>query len=61
MSTRDLPPRRYMWSKHAWKTIREAMRSTPETVRFVIIMSTMILLPALVTLASAVLIRSMWF
>lgn len=61
MSTGDLPPRRYLWSKYAWKTVREAMRSTPDTIRFLVIFLVMILLPASVALAWAVLIRAVWF
>ncbi|WP_407727520.1 hypothetical protein ACJEDT_25855 (plasmid) [Rhodococcoides fascians] len=61
MSITDRLPRRYLWSKHAWKTVRKAMRSTSDTVRLVVILSTMILLPSGVSVLTVVVVRAALF
>ncbi|AMY20718.1 hypothetical protein A3Q40_03357 [Rhodococcus sp. PBTS 1] len=53
MRTGDRPPQRGLWSKHAWKTVREAMWSTTATCRLAFIICTFCVVPAAALLLSA--------
>ncbi|WP_338857835.1 hypothetical protein WDY80_23880 (plasmid) [Gordonia hongkongensis] len=53
------PP--HTWSKYAWKTIDQAMRSTTTTVRFVAILAAIFVLPTVAAAISFVIVRSVYF
>lgn len=52
------PP--HTWSKYAWKTIGQAMRSTATTVRFVAILAAISVLPSVAAAISFVIVRSVY-